>query len=182
MPGLLTKIKVLAKLKTQFEFFLNWVFLFLINKSWTFIEKFYFVSADKLIRMKKDIRVFIVEDAHFLREMLCLVLKKPGVEIVGTALSVDTALSQIRTLQPDIVLLDLVLPGENGVSLISKIYAVSPQTEIIVCSSLLPQEEILLQCEMAGAMNFINKPFSSAEILDMIYSIIRQNEQTEMAA
>ncbi|MDE0119616.1 MAG: response regulator [Bdellovibrionales bacterium] len=132
--------------------------------------------------MKNDIRVFIVEDALFLREMLCRVLKKPGVEVIGTASSVGTALSQIKALQPDIVLLDLVLPGKNGIALISKIYAISPKTEIVVCSSLLPQEDILLQCEMAGVMNFINKPFSSSEILDMIYSIMRQNEQTEMAA
>ena len=132
--------------------------------------------------MKTDIRVFIVEDALFLREMLCRVLRKPGVEVIGMASSVDSSLSQIKTLQPDIVLLDLVLPGENGVALISKTYAISPKTEIVVCSSLLLQEDILLQCEMAGVINFINKPFSSSEILDMIYSIMKKNEQTQMAA
>ena len=127
--------------------------------------------------MKSNIRVFIVEDALFLREMLCRVFADTqSIEVVGMTSSVRTAVSQIQELKPDLVLLDLVLPKENGIVLIGKIAELCPETEVIVCSSLLREKQILAQSEMAGAMYFIKKPFSSSEIVDMIISTVKQEE------
>ena len=146
------------------------------------IPLFFVSSSDSLFSMKNNIRVFVVEDAPFLREILCRILTEAGIEVVGMAECVDLALSQIKNLQPDLVLMDLVLPGKNGLALINKIYKISPETEIIVCSSLLSHEEVLLKCEMIGVMNFVNKPFSSTEMLDMIFSVVKQTRHEEMAA
>ena len=121
--------------------------------------------------MKKGIRVFIVEDALFLREVLCRIFMEAGIEVVGSARAGgDETLSHIKNLNPDVVLVDLVLPGENGMTLLSQLSDTSPHVKLIVCSSLR-NELFKVQSEMAGAMEFIHKPFDSDEIVKIVSSV-----------
>ena len=123
--------------------------------------------------MKKSIRVFIVEDALFLKEMLCHVFVEAGIEVVGVANSGgEETLSKIKNLNPDIVLMDLVLPEKNGITLIREIRDIVPDTKVIVCSSL-QQELFKTQSEIAGALDFIEKPFSSDEIVEAIFAMFQ---------
>ncbi len=133
--------------------------------------------------MKKKLRIFIVEDALFLREMLCRVLHTAGMEVVGLADSGgEETLLKIEILKPDLALVDLALPKQNGLALINKIYLKFPEMKVIVCSGLLKNREIILKSEMAGVLHFINKPFGSDEIVDKIYSVVKGRKSTAMAA
>lgn len=126
--------------------------------------------------MENHIRVFIVEDALFLREMLCRIFVKAGIEIVGVASSESEAFSQIETLKPDLIWVDLVLPGgQNGIALINKVKQLYPEIEIIACSSL-QQKLVKTQSKQAGAVHFINKPFEYDTVLENVFSVMEQKE------
>ncbi len=132
--------------------------------------------------MNNKPRVFIVEDASFLREMLYRVFTLAGIEVLGMVGSGgEQAFSKIKGLKPDVVLVDLVLPRENGLSLIHKINQMYDETKVIVCSSL-QTEYVRTQSELAGAMYFINKPFKSDEMVKAVFSAVKQEEQMEMVA
>lgn len=130
--------------------------------------------------MKKNIRVFIVEDTLFLQEMLCRIFNEADIEVVGMAGSggVET-LSKIKNLVPDIILMDLVLPGKNGMELIRTISNTLPNTKVIVCSSL-KQELFRNHSELAGALDFVKKPFSSSEIVNTIFSVAQAQVEEQV--
>jgi DNA-binding NarL/FixJ family response regulator len=82
------------------------------------------------------IRVYIVDDHPFVREGLKTYLgTQQGIELVGEAGSGEGALVEIQTLQPDIVIVDLHLPGMGGVELTRKIQEFCPQAKVIILSS-----------------------------------------------
>ena len=108
-------------------------------------------------------KVFIVEDALFLQEMLCRVLTEKGLKVAGVADSVVSALPQIKRLKPDLVLLDLVLPGQNGLSLLREL----KKTKVFVCSSL-PREKVGEE-EIAG---YVQKPFDVDELMSTVFSAL----------
>ena len=57
--------------------------------------------------------IFIVEDALFLQETLCHIFTEKGMHVTGSASSADSARAKIKVLKPDLVLMDLVLPGQK---------------------------------------------------------------------
>ena len=130
--------------------------------------------------MENNIRVFIVEDAFFLREMLCHIFTKVGMEVVGMASSGQEVCSQIEALKPNLVWVDLVLPGgQNGITLIDKIKQFYPEARVIACSSL-QQKQVRMQSEKVGATCFVSKPFKSNEVLETVFSVMKQEKQKEM--
>ena len=132
--------------------------------------------------MKNNIRAFIVEDSLFLREVLCRVFSQAGIEVAGLASSVEEALFQIEQLRPDVVLVDIVLPGKNGIVLINKISQLYSEIKIIICSSV-PRKHILTQSEQIGNVAFISKPFGYDEIVEAVFSVVNKHreEQQERA-
>ena len=133
--------------------------------------------------MEKNIRIFIVEDALFLQQALCRILQGAGLKIVGAACrgGKETFL-RIKNLSPDVALIDLALPGQNGTFLIESLNRICPEVKVIVCSGILQNEKALFKSEVAGALHFIHKPFGSSSILDKIHSVMEWEEPTLMAA
>jgi len=126
--------------------------------------------------MKKKVRLFILEDSIFLQEMLVYVFEKAGIEVVGVASSGKTALSAIKQLKPDIVWVDIVLPGVNGFAVINKIKSFLKDIKVIASSSL-KNEHIFLQSEIAGAVDFIQKPFKSEDIVNAVFSAMKNTKK-----
>ena len=128
--------------------------------------------------MKENIRVVLVEDSLFLREMLCCIFAEANISVIGLASSEREALSKIETLKPDVVLVDLVLPGQNGIVLVKKIHRFYPEIKIIACSSL-QHEQFISECELAGAVDFVSKPFKSSEVIEAVFSAINEEKQEQ---
>ena len=128
--------------------------------------------------MVKNIKIVLAEDAIFMAEMLCKILSKTKVQVIGVAYDGPELLFQVKKLKPDIVLMDLVLPGINGIDLIRKIKSSFPDTRIIVYSSL-KDEHITLQTQLAGAHDFIVKPFYSEKLLKSLHNVVNDMEMKE---
>lgn len=105
----------------------------------------------------KKIRVLIVDDHTVFAESLSLVINmQRDMEIVGTASTCASALESARQLQPDVVLLDVLLPDGDGVAIAEAIKRIQPATKTVILTSAT-EDEVLLRAIDAGASGFITK-------------------------
>ncbi|MGM0508434.1 MAG: response regulator [Fusobacteriota bacterium] len=112
-------------------------------------------------------KILIVDDSLFARENLKKAIPKDQVEIIGEASRADDAISMAKKLQPDIITLDIAMPGMTGISALEELQKVSPNSDIIMCSAM-GQEPLIKEALDAGAEDFIIKPFSKEEVMEVI--------------
>jgi DNA-binding NarL/FixJ family response regulator len=114
------------------------------------------------------IRVLLVDDHELFRSALRVRLEQEeGITPVGEAATAEQAVSKARALQPDMVLLDLMLPHGSGYDAIPNILAGSPATRVVVVSSQT-QPSAVRQAIAAGACGYVPKRASHSELLQAI--------------
>jgi DNA-binding NarL/FixJ family response regulator len=115
------------------------------------------------------IKLLLVDDHALVREGLRAVLAQDRrIEIVGEAGDGSQAVTMVREHQPDVVLLDLLLPGVNGIDATRQILAENPHTKVIILSSV--QEFFKVQiCLEAGAFDYLVKTSPAEELLSTIH-------------
>jgi DNA-binding NarL/FixJ family response regulator len=116
--------------------------------------------------------VFIVEDHPVFREGLVQILAaEPGLEVCGEAGDAETALRDIPALKPDLVLVDITLPGKSGLDLIKDLRAVDTATKILVVSM---HDEALYADRVlrAGGDGYIMKQEDPDEIVRAIHDVL----------
>jgi DNA-binding NarL/FixJ family response regulator len=114
------------------------------------------------------IRVLLVDDHELFRSALRLRLEQEeGIVPVGEAGTVEQAVIRARALQPDVVLLDLLLPDRSGPEAIPDLLKVSPTTHVLVVSSQT-QPTSVRQAIMAGARGYVPKRASYTELIEAI--------------
>lgn len=102
------------------------------------------------------IRVLIADDHELVRLGLRAVLEEAGVEVVGEAPDGPTAVERAVELRPDVLLLDLRMPGIQGVEVCRQVKAAAPEIKVIVLSSFAEDEDIFGALS-AGASSYIMK-------------------------
>jgi len=117
------------------------------------------------------IRVLLVDDHQLFRSAIRALLREQyGVSAVGEAGTAEQAVIVARALQPDLVLLDLVLPRKSGNEAIPELLKVAPSTKVIVVSSQ-SQPSSVRQAIAAGARGYVLKRASEAELIDAIHRV-----------
>ena len=106
-------------------------------------------------------KILIIDDEGPIRETLEMFLCEKGYD-VATSESGEASLEFIRKDQPDIVILDLRLPGIDGIAVLRIIRQLSPESVVIVITAY-PDKEIFDQAERLGAYGYIVKPIDVAE-------------------
>jgi two-component system, chemotaxis family, protein-glutamate methylesterase/glutaminase len=117
-----------------------------------------------------QIRVLIVDDSAFMRTVLArMVGSDRGLWVVGTAASGTEALQKIVSLDPDVITLDVQMPGLDGLQTLRRIQAERPRPVIMVSSTTLKDAELTLSALAAGAFDYVPKQLSatSLDILDI---------------
>jgi DNA-binding NarL/FixJ family response regulator len=112
------------------------------------------------------IRVFLVDDHRLFLSGVKAELRI-GFEVVGTASDVDTAISGIRRTRPDVVLLDVHMPGGGGRTVIDTIGKERPDTKFLALSVSDAAEDVIAIVR-AGARGYVTKSISPAELTDAI--------------
>jgi DNA-binding NarL/FixJ family response regulator len=116
-------------------------------------------------------RVLLVDDHELLRAGLRSRLEQePGIEVVGEADSAERALVLARALQPNLVLLDLLLPRRNGFEAIPEIMRVAPDARVIVISSQTAASSVR-RALTAGAVGYVPKRASDRELVAAIQQV-----------
>jgi DNA-binding NarL/FixJ family response regulator len=113
-------------------------------------------------------RIYIVDDSVKLRKRLYELLSDvDNVQVIGQAGNADQALDDIRVLKPDTVLLDIRLPGKNGIQLLGEIKEWQPEITVIMMTNYdYPQYRH--KSFRAGADHFFNKNREFESIIDVL--------------
>jgi len=114
--------------------------------------------------------VLVVDDVDLFRTGLAAALSRAGFAIVGEAKDAESAVSASEELQPDLVVLDILMPGLSGLEAVGKVRAASPNSKVVMLSGS-ESEEDLLECIKAGARGYLVKdaPFDElARSLDSV--------------
>jgi len=114
--------------------------------------------------------VLVVDDVELFRTGLAAALARAGFEVAGEADDAEAAISQAESLQPDLVLLDILMPGISGLDAVEKIRAVSPDARVVMLSAS-ESEEDLLECIKAGARGYLVKDAPFGELASSLQSV-----------
>ena len=124
------------------------------------------------------IRVLIVDDIAESRDNVAKLLRfEPDVEVVGTAGSGEEAIELAGELDVNIVLMDINMPGMDGIAACTRITSRHSNTAVIMMS-VQNEPDLLRRAMMAGAREFLSKPFSLDELAEGIRHVNQLNQQT----
>lgn len=119
-----------------------------------------------------NIRVLITDDHTVVRKGLKALLssEKYGIEVVGEASDGDEAIRKAEQLEPDVILMDLVMPGKTGLEAIKEIKGIQPHARILVLTSFAEDDNVTRAIK-AGAYGFLLKDTSPDELVQTIRSV-----------
>jgi len=121
-----------------------------------------------------DIRVFVVDDHPVVRQGLRSFLSsREGIEVVGEAADGEAALGELRRLRPDVVLMDLVMPGAGGVAAIRRITAEHPEVRTLVLTSFSSEDDVI-PAVAAGAVGYLLKDVAPVELEAAVRAAFRR--------
>ncbi len=119
------------------------------------------------------IRLVIVDDHSIVREGLCSILNaEPDFQVVGEASNGEEALRVVERARPDVVLLDLKMPGAPGADVCRDITAKRPETAVIILTAFL-DSDMIYRCIQAGAKGYVVKDVERADLKRKIRAAAR---------
>lgn len=119
------------------------------------------------------IRIVVADDQAIVRDGLVTVLRLvPGLEVVAEAADGEEAVARTAELRPDVVLMDLRMPGLDGVGATAKITANFPGTAVLVLTTFADDESIL-RALTAGARGYLTKDAGRAELAAAVRAVAR---------
>jgi NarL family two-component system response regulator LiaR len=123
--------------------------------------------------MTETIHILIADDHAIVREGLrALIDTERGMELVGEAADGVEAVLRARSLQPDVILLDLVMPRKDGIEAIGEIKQENPEARILVLTSFAEDDKVFPAIK-AGALGYLLKDSSPQELLQAIREVYR---------
>lgn len=125
--------------------------------------------------MSNPIRVLIVDDHPLMRQAIrTAIIVEPDLQIAGEASNGQEAIERARALQPDVTIMDLLMPGKDGLQAIAEIRAENPDARIIVLTSLSEEEPVVAAIN-AGAQGYLLKDIQRDDLLRAIREVAQGN-------
>jgi len=115
--------------------------------------------------------VLVCDDAAFMRAMLSDILTQAGLDVIGQAESGTEAVEKFRELRPELVTMDLLMPGLGGIDAVREIVAIDPNARVLMCSAM-GQQSLVLEALQAGARDFVVKPFQPSRVLEAVERVL----------
>ncbi|GAP62768.1 MAG: DNA-binding response regulator [Ardenticatenia bacterium] len=113
----------------------------------------------------KKLRILLVDDHEVVRLGLKALLDRyPQFEVVAEASTADEALARVAQYRPDVVVMDVRLPGKNGIEATREIKATYPETEVIILTSYA-EDDLLFDAIRAGASGYVLKQIGSDDLV-----------------
>lgn len=120
------------------------------------------------------IRVLVADDHVVMREGICLLLEaEPDIKVVGQANDGQEALEKAHKLIPDVVLMDITMPGMSGLEATRQLRAALPETQILALT-MHEGDEFFFRMLQAGASGYVLKGASPDELLSAIRAVYRR--------
>ena len=113
-------------------------------------------------------KVMIVEDSSLMIAVISNFIKKEGKEVqIIEAHNGDEAVEKYKTEKPNLVFMDIKMPGKDGITALEEIRKDDSSAKVVMCTSL-KEEEQETRAKKAGCVAYIMKPFSRQDIVDAI--------------
>ena len=119
----------------------------------------------------RRLRVLVVDDHPLVQDSLCRVLENSGeFEVVGQASNGEEAVPRAESLRPDAVIMDLFMPGMDGVTACREIVELLPDTRVLMLTAST-DDEAVVAAVAAGAMGFVIKDATLPDLLDAVRDV-----------
>jgi DNA-binding NarL/FixJ family response regulator len=124
-------------------------------------------------KKKKIVKVFIVDDSAFIRERLrIMLLELKDIEVIGQANNPQEAIKAIPKLKPDVVILDIRMPGGNGIDVLKNIKK-DRDSPLVIMFTNYPYPQYRKKCKDAGADFFFDKSTEFEKVTDVLKKLIK---------
>ncbi|MDR1916543.1 MAG: chemotaxis response regulator protein-glutamate methylesterase [Synergistaceae bacterium] len=132
--------------------------------------------AGRAMNAERKIRVLIVDDSAFMRKVIGDILgADPSIDVVGRARNGREAMDAINGLSPDVVTLDIEMPGKSGLEVLRDIMAIKPIPVVMVSSLTKQGANETMQALDSGAVDFVTKPSGTISLdMDKVGDELRQ--------
>lgn len=126
---------------------------------------------------RRPVRIVVAEDEAIIRLDLVEMLREEGYDIVGEAGSGDRALSLIRELSPDLAILDVKMPGIDGLTVAAQV--VDEDLCGVIMLTAFSQRQLIDTASQAGVLAYLVKPFQKAELVAAIEVAAARNAERQ---
>lgn len=124
--------------------------------------------------MSKKFKVLIVDDSAAMRMLITASLQDSEFDVVAAAKDGQEALQYFKDTAPDLVLLDIVMPGMSGVETLGHIMALNKNAVVIMASSM-GTDDAVQGALKAGAKNFLQKPIEQEALLKVLRNTVNSS-------
>lgn len=128
-------------------------------------------------RKRDNLRILVAEDETIIRLDLCALLERAGFEVCGEARDGAEAVELARSLQPDLAIMDVKMPGVDGIEAARRILEERPIP--IVMLTAYGQDEIVSRAVEAGVFGYLVKPFREQDLLPAIYTARARHDELQ---
>ncbi len=119
-----------------------------------------------------NMTILICDDSILIRKKLKESINKAGCTSILEAANGDEAINLYKTKKPELVFMDIIMPGIDGVAAVQEILNIDPDAKVVVLSSIGTQSNIRGSID-AGAFDFLQKPFEDKDILHIIEHVAK---------
>ena len=112
-------------------------------------------------------RVLIADDARFMRSIVGKIVESTGCKIVGEAENGAEAVEKYIELQPDLVIMDVIMPEKTGIEALVEMKAINKDAKVVICSAM-GQPHFINEATKNGAMDFLVKPVSPDDVIGVL--------------
>ena len=120
---------------------------------------------------KKQFNFLVVDDSEFARKTLIKILNTIGGRMVGEATSGQDAIQKYRTLRPDIVFMDITMPGMEGLDALEQIIKDDSAARVVMVSSL-SHKTLVQDALKKGAKHYITKPINNVSLVEIVQFVL----------
>ena len=119
-------------------------------------------------------KVMVVDDSRIVQLQLQKILSDTEYEVVACCQSGEEALEQFDQVQPDLVTMDIIMPGMDGLEAARLILEAHPQTRVLMVASLA-YDDTIDEADQIGASGFVYKPFDREAVLSSIRKVFAED-------
>lgn len=126
----------------------------------------------------KEIKVVVVDDSPFSVGMISNILTAKGFNVVGSANGLEEAVKAVTSLKPDLVTMDMTMPGADGIECTKAIHKIDPDIKVIIISSMM-DDEIVHRANKVKISGYVQKPVDAEELALLVNRVMADIELYE---